>query len=69
VSVTCVLDHGSTYDATFGYENDNPGGEMVPVGDANNFSPGARDRGQPTTFAPGTVDDAVTVKGIPISRT
>jgi len=68
VSVTCVVDHGSTYDATFGYENDNPGGEMVLIGDANNFSPGAQDRGQSQTFAAGTVDNAVTVKGIPISE-
>ena len=67
VFVTCVVNHGSTYDAVFGYENDNPDAENIPVGDANNFSPPPEDRGQPTVFMTGTVTDAVTVEGIPDS--
>jgi hypothetical protein len=67
VFVTCVVNHGSTYDAVFGYENDNLDAENIPVGDANNFSPPPANRGQPTVFMPGTVTDAVTVKGIPDS--
>jgi uncharacterized repeat protein (TIGR01451 family) len=63
--VTCVTNHGTTYDAVFGYTNDNPAEQIVPLGLANTFVPAPGNRGQPTTFEPGTVRNAVTVKGIP----
>jgi uncharacterized repeat protein (TIGR01451 family) len=68
VFVTCVVNHGSTYDAVFGYENENADTEPIPVGEANGFSPGPVDRGQPHTFAPGRNEEAVTVTGIPSSE-
>jgi hypothetical protein len=63
--VTCIDKHDSTYDATFGYENDNGVAETIPIGDANFFSPAPVDRGQPTTFAPGRNAHAITVHGVP----
>lgn len=65
VFVTCVTEHGATYDAVFGYTNDNPAEQIVPLGLQNTFVPPPGNRGQPTTFEPGTVRNAVTVKGIP----
>jgi uncharacterized repeat protein (TIGR01451 family) len=67
VFVTCVLDHGATYDAVFGYESENAEAETIPIGDGNFFSPGNHDRGQPETFSPGTNEEAVIVRGIPSS--
>jgi uncharacterized repeat protein (TIGR01451 family) len=63
--VTCVTNHASTYDAVFGYTNDNLAQQIVPLGLANTFLPAPGNRGQPTTFEPGTVRDAVTVRGVP----
>jgi uncharacterized repeat protein (TIGR01451 family) len=63
--VTCVTNHSDTYDAVFGYANDNRAEQIVPLGVANTFSPAPGNRGQPTTFEPGTVRNAVTVTGIP----
>jgi uncharacterized repeat protein (TIGR01451 family) len=65
VFVTCVANHGNTYDAVFGYENDNRAEQIIPVGLANAFGPSPGTRGQPTTFEPGTVRNAVAVTGIP----
>ena len=65
VFVTCVTNHGNTFDAIFGYENDNRAQQIVPVGLANAFAPSPGNRGQPTTFEPGTVRNAVAVTGIP----
>jgi uncharacterized repeat protein (TIGR01451 family) len=65
--VTCVTNHAETYDAVFGYTNDNPGQQIVPLGLANTFLPAPGNRGQPTTFEPGTVRNAVTVRAIPNS--
>jgi uncharacterized repeat protein (TIGR01451 family) len=65
VFVTCVVSHGSTYDAIFGYESENADSETIPVGEANFFAPGHQNRGQPETFAPGRHEDALTVTGIP----
>lgn len=62
--VTCVTNHGNTYDAVFGYTNDNRAQQIIPLGDENTFLPAPGNRGQPTTFEPGTVRDAVTVKGV-----
>lgn len=61
--VTCVVNHGATYDAIFGYQSTNDS-EEIPVGPTNRFSPGDEDRGQPTTFLTGVHDAAVVVKGI-----
>jgi cysteine-rich repeat protein len=50
----CVIDNGNgTYTAHFGYLNENAAAVSIPLGAANKFSPGAQDRGQPTTFQPG----------------
>jgi uncharacterized repeat protein (TIGR01451 family) len=68
VFVTCVLDHGATYDAVFGYESENAETETIPIGDGNFFSPGDQNRGQPETFAPGVNEEAVIVKGIASSE-
>ncbi|MFL5967182.1 MAG: hypothetical protein ACJ747_11575, partial [Gaiellaceae bacterium] len=59
--VKCVDDHGSTFSAVFGYSNPNEAAVNVSVGSGNSFSPGAADRGQPSTFLPNTVESAVTV--------
>jgi hypothetical protein len=65
--VTCVVHHGSTYDAVFGYESDNLADETVPTGEGNTFTPAPAQRGQPTVFMPGRFEQAVTVTGIPAS--
>ena len=65
IFVTCVTNHAGTYDAVFGYTNENPAQQVVPLGLSNTFVPAPGNRGQPTTFEPGTVRDAVTVRGIP----
>jgi uncharacterized repeat protein (TIGR01451 family) len=64
VFVTCVTNHGGTYDAVFGYTNDNVAQQIIPLGLSNTFAPAPGNRGQPTTFEPGTVRNAVTVRGI-----
>jgi uncharacterized repeat protein (TIGR01451 family) len=63
--VTCVTNHANTYDAVFGYTNDNRSQQIIPLGLSNVFVPAPGNRGQPTTFEPGTVRNAVTVTGIP----
>ena len=66
VFVTCVQPRaGRTYDATFGYQNDEATAITVPIGPANAVTPGGPDRGQPSVFSPGRVDDAFTVTGVP----
>ncbi len=65
VFVQCVTRNSGSYDATFGYENDNATALTVPVGSDNYFSPPPTDRGQTSTFQPGKVQSAFTVKGIP----
>lgn len=67
VFVTCVTNHGSTFDAVFGYDSENPGLKTVPIGPANHLSPAPGDRGQPTAFRPGRHDAAFEVTGIPNS--
>jgi uncharacterized repeat protein (TIGR01451 family) len=68
VFVTCVVNHGSTNDAVFGYESENADTETIPVGEANGFSPAPVNRGQPDTCAPGRHEDAVIVRGVPSSE-
>lgn len=67
VFVACVDNHGSTFDAVFGYDSENPNPQTIPIGPGNHFSPAPGDRGQPTTFAPGRHREAVEVTGIPAS--
>jgi hypothetical protein len=50
----CVIDNGDeTYIAYFGYKNHNSFQVEIPIGAENNFTPGSKDRGQPSSFAPG----------------
>ena len=50
----CVAPNASGgYTAHFGYVNEGTTAVTVPVGDRNGVAPGAVDRGQPTSFAPG----------------
>jgi hypothetical protein len=44
VFVACVTNHGSRYDATFGYSSDNVGVLNVPIGPRNAVSPGPAGR-------------------------
>jgi uncharacterized repeat protein (TIGR01451 family) len=64
VFVTCVTLRGATYDATFGYQNDNRSAVTIPVGSNNRFAPAPADRGQETAFLPGNVQQAFTVRGV-----
>ena len=65
VFVQCVTRNSGSYDATFGYENENATALTVPIGSDNYFSPPPIDRAQTSTFQPGKVQSAFTVKGIP----
>lgn len=65
VFLACVDRSGDTYSATFGYENPGSTTVTIPTGARNGFSPAPTDRGQPTSFAPGNVEKAFTVSGIP----
>ena len=60
----CITDRGGTFDAVFGYENDNTVDVTLPVGLRNFFTPQPANRGQPTVFHPGRHDNAFTVRGI-----
>src|SRR5712691_9031478 len=64
VSVTCVTNHSGSFDASFGYQNDNAVAVNVPIGNENFFAPGLPNRGQPTTFQPGVHQSAFTITGI-----
>ena len=64
IFVQCITTRGATYDAVFGYQNDNAYTVAIPVGSDNRFLPGG-DRGQTTTFLPGNHQDAFTVEQIP----
>ena len=60
----CVTSRGSTFDVTFGYLNPNRVAIDLPIGEENRFLPGRFDRGQPSIFLPGRVEDAFTVRGV-----
>ncbi len=47
-----------TVTVTVDVTNDNATATTLPVGAQNKINPGAEDRGQPTTFAPGTTTNA-----------
>jgi len=58
--VECVLFNDGQPDVAYwGYTNTNTNEVSIPVGDRNKFSPGDRDRKQPTTFEKGHNADAV----------
>jgi hypothetical protein len=63
----CITRHGATFDVTFGYENDNNVAVTIPTGLRNSVAPDGPGRGQPTTFLPGRVANAFTVRGVPQS--
>ncbi|MGZ4396095.1 MAG: hypothetical protein ACXVZ2_12115 [Gaiellaceae bacterium] len=63
--VDCVTQGSGSYDATFGYTNENSTAQTVAMGSGNYFTPPPDDRGQTTVFQPGTVHNAFTVKAIP----
>ena len=65
----CVVDHGGTFDAVFGYENPNPVDQAVPIGLRNRFLPHPIDRGQLTLFNPGRHEAAFVVREIPSAGT
>lgn len=69
VFAQCVTVTGSTYSATFGYENDGATTAIIAIGARNGFADGRDDRGQPTEFVPGRVGAAFTVSGIPLGAT
>ena len=41
-----------------------PSRSILPIGEENRFLPGRFDRGQPSVFLPGRVEDAFTVRGV-----
>jgi hypothetical protein len=50
----CIQDNGEgSLTAFFGYKNPNSFQVEIPIGDQNHFTPGSKDRGQPTMFEPG----------------
>lgn len=62
--VNCIWNNGNgTVTASVGYRSTNSGTVTEPIGSGNRFRPGAQNRGQPTTFLPGTQNNvfAVTV--------
>src|SRR5205823_6437577 len=66
VFVDCVTNQTGSFAASFGYTNDNASSFTIPAGGSgNSFSPAPADRGQPSTFAPGTHQNAVIVVNIP----
>jgi hypothetical protein len=50
-----------TYVAKFGYKNLNSSNINIPIGDLNKVTPAPLDKGQPTGFLVGTVNDAFRV--------
>jgi hypothetical protein len=58
----CVTNNGNgTYTAYFGYLNDNPAPITIAVGTKNKFTPSPQNRGQPTVFQPGRIQNAFSV--------
>jgi hypothetical protein len=61
-TLTCVVrGSGGSWTARFGYRNQNSFPVSLPVGTRNGFTTEPVDRGQPTYFAPGTVNNVVQV--------
>ena len=64
-----MLNHGRSYDATFGSVNQDVGDLVVPVGPDNTVTRSPAARGQPQALRPGFVDAAFTVRGVSAART
>ena len=65
ISGRCVVNGATTYEARFGYTNENSTTVSIPVGESNRFVPTPAGRGQTTLFAPGASSQAFAVTGIP----
>jgi hypothetical protein len=57
----CVKQKDGKMIAYFGYRSEANSEVTIPIGASNRFSPAPDDRGQPTTFLPGRIANAVTV--------
>jgi hypothetical protein len=58
----CVRNNrNGTYTAYFGYLNENPAPVTITVGTNNKFTPNPQNRGQPTVFQPGRIQNAFSV--------
>jgi hypothetical protein len=58
----CVTKNkNGTYTARFGYKNENTVAVTIPVGPNNKFTPNPQNRGQPTVFQPGRIQNAFSV--------
>jgi hypothetical protein len=58
----CVRNNGNgTYTAYFGYLNENPVPITIALGTNNKFTPNPPNRGQPTVFQPGRIQNAFSV--------
>jgi hypothetical protein len=56
--MNCYWDNGNgTYTVSIGYKNSNSTSQTVALGATNKFTYGNANRGQPTTFLPGTRDN------------
>ena len=60
----CIVDRGDTFDAVFGYENDNPVDISRADRGQNFVLPRPVNRGQPTVLSPGRHESAFTVRGV-----
>lgn len=58
----CVSGSGKTYTAYFGYRNDNSMTVTIPLGGNNKLSPKPESGGPTTSFAPGLVPQAFSIK-------
>lgn len=60
-TVTCIEPADGGWIGHFGVVNENGSTAQIPVGALNRFQPPPEDRGQPTSFDPGTHEDLFTV--------
>lgn len=67
VFVACVTRRGRSYDAVFGYQNENAAPVTIAVGSRNRLTPAPENRGQPTVLLPGNVQRAFVVRDVPVS--
>jgi hypothetical protein len=58
----CVVrNNNGSYTASFGYDNTTGAPVTIPIGSSNSFTPGNANRGQPTVFQAGLVNNAFNV--------
>ena len=61
--MVCEYNNGTTpdaYSAVWGYDNTTGSTVTIAIGASNEFTPGGQNRGQPTSFSPGSFTDAFT---------